>query len=100
MTTRHMIEATLLPDPNDDSANFKADIVFTYLPGAGPTMNTFDGGDPGWPAEVDILEVIPVGVVAPIDPDTLYKLAADWLEKEGGYYACCHVAEERNGGWE
>lgn len=100
MTTRHMIEATLLPDPTDDSQDFKADIIFTYLPGAAPCFNPKDGGDPGWPAEVDILEVIPVGVIAPIDTETLRRLADEWLNKEGGYYACCHVAEQRNGGWE
>ncbi len=86
----YLIEAKLSPE-------IKADIIFSLLPGAAPAI---DGGDQGWDAEVEILDVLPLGIVAPIDPDALKKLADDWLTKAGGYDACCKLAEERNGGWE
>lgn len=96
----YTIEATLAPDPEDATSDFKADIVFSHLPGAGPTINDIDGGDPGWPAEVEILHIAPFGVVPPINADTLSRLADEWLDKHGGYDACCRLAEAKNGGWE
>lgn len=96
----YRIEATLSPDPEDDAADFRADIVFAFVPGAPPRISDIDGGDPGWPPEIDILDVSPFGVVAPMDPKALDKLADDWLHKGGGYDICCRHVEERKGTWE
>jgi hypothetical protein len=95
--SQHWIEATLSPDPEDNAADFKADIVFTYLPGAAPRISAIDGGDPGWPAEVEILAVTPRWNAPPIDETSLMKLADEWLDGPG-YLACCNKAND--GGWE
>lgn len=94
----HRIEATLCPDPEDSSSDFKADIDFTYLPGAAPILNDPYGGDPGWDPEVEILNVTPVGIVGPFTDVDLRRLAWKWINDEGGYDACCRRATD--GGWE
>lgn len=93
----YLIEAPLRPDPEDDDSDFKADITFSYVPGAPPRISLVDGGDPGWPAEIDVVHVTPLGIVGPISKEDLHRLAWKWIMEEGGYYACCRHVEERRG---
>jgi hypothetical protein len=71
-----------------------ADIVFTITPACPPTEDEPEG----WPAEVEILDILPRGVVPPITPRELECMAHDWLYLGGGYHVCCRRAND--GGWE
>jgi hypothetical protein len=77
----HIIE-TKLPF---DSDSIRTDIVF---------IASWD--HPGWLPEIELIDVLPLGIVPPIEPAALRKLARDWLDN-GGYDACCNLAEEKKG---
>jgi hypothetical protein len=89
--TVHTIEARLRLD-NDASNDIRADVVFTYVPERPPA-----GKKPGFPPEIYVEQILPLGPVGPLAPDALMNLAQDWLEKHGGHDACCAAAEERRG---
>lgn len=73
------IEAALAPD-------LKADVDFTIFLDA-----------PGIDPEVTIERVTPFGIVPAITENDLWNLAAAWLDN-GGYDACCRLAEVKNCG--
>lgn len=86
---RMNIDAKLAPDPFDESSDFRATVEFIYI---APEESTRD-------PEIEIVAVTPVGIVAPIDDRSLFRLAHVWLET-CGHSACCRLADERGNGFE
>jgi hypothetical protein len=77
----YMIEAPLSPE-------LRADLVFTACDPVEP--------DSDWPLEIEIIEILPLGIVPPMEPRTLRKLAYTWLSGIG-YDACCRLVEAKRG---
>jgi hypothetical protein len=85
----YLIEAKLSDD-------LRADIAFTWSPPCPPSEDEPEG----WPAEVWIIDVLPLGVVPPMTDKDLLDLADRWLTECGGHDACCRHVQEREGSWE
>lgn len=78
------------------SDEIKATIVFTWSPACPPSDDEPDG----WPEEVWIVDVLPLGVMPPMSEKDLLQLADKWRTQGGGHDACCRHAKEREGSWE
>ena len=87
------------PGMDSDTAWPTVEITYSFLPGAPATGPIWDsGGDPGYPAECDIISVklIEDDNLNPTDAQ-LREWAQDWLDDWEGYNAACHHAEQERG---
>lgn len=75
------------------SDDIKAIGAFTWSPACPPSENMPEG----WPAEVWIIDVLPLGVVPPMSDKDLLQLADKWRTEGGGHDACRRHVEEREG---
>jgi len=103
--TEHTITADLPRQLGEggDTDHFKADLTFSYLPGAPPSRPTAsDGGDPGFGPELELIKVVPLdGRINLVFSDGELKVMAEnWLADEGYGMACQHAERERHGDWE
>lgn len=85
-----------LPDDERESANPKLEIEYSYKPGAPPSFNINDGGDPGWPAEIELISAkLLDGDGLDPEPAQVNEWALNWLHGDGYDEACGHAEDDR-----
>lgn len=80
-------------EDGDDSG--EVEITFSHIPGCPPCWSSFDGGDPGWPAEVEFI------TARRLDnrqmTDAFARTVREWLATSEGYSEALHAVAEQDG---
>jgi hypothetical protein len=102
MTTIHKLQTELEFEPPSALtemavSHIHCEITFSYLPGAAPSFNNIDGGDPGWPDEIELVDVVPLNFDgAEPTKAQLRELADDWLANAGRSAAIAAAKSEHD----
>lgn len=85
-----------MPEDEREVAHPKVEVEYTYVKGVAPIISHLDGGDPGWPAEVDLVcaKLIDGDGLAPTETQ-IREWAEEWLDDEGYVLACMEAEGQR-----
>lgn len=97
--SKHKMRATIPHGDPDIGAEVDCEIVFSFTAGAGPTGPSYSsGGEPGYPAEVELVSVdgnlLDMGAFQDLHQKAIEDLVSDWLQDDGYAEALAIVAND------